>query len=112
MKKSRYQEAVARLESSREFPERLGTGKPDDPDYRIQDHLEIFCYEKLGLTAKAEEARVRIKAWASRHPGSTAEVETQCVEEWYRTTLTAQPELKALQALAGLIQNAPEKGPE
>jgi tetratricopeptide (TPR) repeat protein len=112
MKKSRYQEAVARLESSREFPERLGTGKPDDPDYRIQDHLEIFCYEKLGMTAKAEEARVRIKAWASRHPGSTAEVETRRVEEWYRSTLPAEPELEALQALAGLIQNAPEKGHE
>jgi hypothetical protein len=105
MKKGRYQEAIERLEASREYPERLGTGKPADPDYRIQDYLDIFCYEKLDMTAKAEEARARIKAWASRHPGGNADIENQRVEEWYRTTLPTQPELKALQALTALVQN-------
>jgi hypothetical protein len=69
MRKGRYQEAVERLEASREYPERLGTGKPADPDYRIQDYREVWCYEKLNMSAKAEEARARIKAWTSRHPG-------------------------------------------
>jgi len=105
MKKGQYQEAHERLETSRQYPERLGTGKPADPDYRIQDYLDIFCYQKLDMTAKAEEARVRIKAWASRHPGGNAEIESRRVEEWYRTTLPVQPELKALQALTGLVQN-------
>lgn len=103
MKKGQYQEAIERLEASREYPERLGTGKPADPDYRIQDYLEILCYEKLNMTAKAEEARVRIKAWASRHGGGNADIQSQRVEEWYRTTLPAQPELEALQALTGLF---------
>jgi hypothetical protein len=71
MKKGRYQEAIERLEASREYPERLGTGKPADPDYRIQDYFEVFCYEKLNMTDKVEEARARIKAWTSRHPGAT-----------------------------------------
>jgi Flp pilus assembly protein TadD len=69
MRKGRYQEAVERLEASREYPERLGTGKPADPDYRIQDYREVWCYEKLNMSAKAEEARARIKAWFSLHPG-------------------------------------------
>ena len=69
MRKGQYQEAIERLEASREYPERLGTGKPADPDYRIQDYREVWCYEKLNMTAKAEEARARIKAWISRHPG-------------------------------------------
>ena len=105
MKKGRYQEAINRLEASREYPERLGTGKPADPDYRIQDYLEFFCYEKLDMPAKAEEARVRTRAWASRHPKGNAVIESRRVEEWYRTTLPAQPELKALQALTGLLQS-------
>ena len=103
MKKGQYQEAVAHLEASREYPERLGTGKPADPDYRIQDYLEGFCYEKLNDTSKAEEARARIKAFASRHPRGDAEAQRQRVEEWYRTDLPAQAELEALQSLNGAI---------
>ncbi len=74
MRKGQYQEAIERLEASREYPERLGTGKPADPDYRIQDYREVWCYEKLNMTAKAEEARARIKAWISRHPGEAKPV--------------------------------------
>jgi len=103
MKKDQYQEAIKRLETSREYPERLGTGKPGDPDYRIQDYLESLCYEKLNMTAKAEEARGRIKAWASRHGGGSTEAQSQRVEEWYRTTFPAQSELEALQALTGAV---------
>jgi len=103
MKKGQYQQAIERLETSREYPERLGTGKPGDPDYRIQDYLESLCYEKLNMTAKAEEARGRIKAWASRHGGGDTEAQRQRVEEWFRATLPAQPELEALQALAEAV---------
>jgi tetratricopeptide (TPR) repeat protein len=105
MKKGRYQEAVGRLEASREYPERLGTGKPDDPDYRVQDYIESFCHEKLGTAAKAAEARERIKGWALRHRREDAGAQSQRVEEWYRTTFVAQPELKALQALAGVMES-------
>jgi tetratricopeptide (TPR) repeat protein len=74
MKKGRYQEAIERLEASREYPERLGTGKPADPDYRMQDYREVWCYEKLNMSAKAEEARARVKAWISRHPGQATPI--------------------------------------
>jgi len=103
MKKSAYREAVERLEASREYPERLGTGKPGDPDYRIQDYLESFCYEKLNMTAKAGEARGRIKAWDSRHGERSSEAESRRVEEWYRNTLPTNGELQALQELRRVL---------
>jgi len=105
MKKGGYQEAVGHLEASREFPERLGTGKPDDPDYRIQDYLESFCYEKLKMTSKAEEAHARIKAWHSRHGEGNAEIESQRVSEWYSTAVNSDGELKSLQSLARLLRS-------
>ena len=46
MKKGQYRQAIERLEASREYPERLGTGEPADPDYRVQDYLVMFCYQK------------------------------------------------------------------
>ena len=103
MKKGSYQEAVQRLETSRDYPERLGTGKPADPDYRIQDYLEVFCYEKMNMAAKAEEAGTRIKDYASRHPRGDLEAQRQRVEEWYRASFPSQPELEALQSLSGAI---------
>ena len=109
MKKGQYQEAIKQIETSRDYPERLGTGKPGDPDYRIQDYLESLCYEKLNATSKAEEARERIKAWASRHGGGNTDEQSQRVEEWYRTSFPAQPELEALQALTGAIYGGPRR---
>jgi tetratricopeptide (TPR) repeat protein len=105
MKKDDYQGAVRHLEASREYPERLGTGKPTDPDYRIQDYLESICYEKLKMTSGAEEARARIKAWHSRHGEGNAEAESQRVSAWYNTALGPESELKALQSLARLLRS-------
>ena len=57
MKKGLFSKAVERLESSREnIPERLGTGKPGNPDYRVQDSLTMLCYQKMSQPAKADEA--------------------------------------------------------
>jgi hypothetical protein len=105
MKKGDYQAAVGRLEASREYPERLGTGKPADPDYRIQDYLESYCYEKMNITGKADEARERVKAWHSRHGEGNAEMESQRVSEWYGTALGSDNELKTLQTLTRLLRS-------
>ena len=56
MKKRNWAQAIERLEKSKEYPERLGTGKPYTPDVRRQDYLEWFCYDKLGQSEKAQEA--------------------------------------------------------
>jgi len=47
IKSKKYAEAIKMIEKSKEWPERLGVGKPYDPDTRIQDYLNIFCLEKM-----------------------------------------------------------------
>jgi tetratricopeptide (TPR) repeat protein len=48
--------AVRFLEHSKEYPEKLGTGKPFDPDERAPDYLLGLIYGKLGQKDKAAAA--------------------------------------------------------
>lgn len=48
--------AIQALERSKDYPEKLGTGKPFEPDARLQDYLEFLCFTKLGQKDKAEAA--------------------------------------------------------
>ncbi|MGO9967871.1 MAG: DUF5107 domain-containing protein [Bryobacteraceae bacterium] len=104
MKKGQYSQAVERLELSRDYPERLGTGAPSDPDFRIQDYLLMFCYQESGTPAKAAEAGERINAYSSRHSRESADTRKKQVDEWYRTTFRAETELNALRELSRLIR--------
>ena len=70
MKTGDYTGAIQRLEGSKEYPERLGTGMPFNPDYRMQDYLIMLCYEKTEETSKAEEAGKRIYEYTLHHSGS------------------------------------------
>lgn len=56
MRKGDWPQAVQSLEKSKDYPERLGTGRPFDPDLRKQDYLESVCYEKLGQRERVREA--------------------------------------------------------
>jgi tetratricopeptide (TPR) repeat protein len=103
MKKGQYKQAVERLELARDYPERLGTGAPPDPDFRIQDYLLLFCYQKSGTPAKAAEAGERIGSYWSRHSLGSLDVQKRQVDDWYGTTFRTQPELKALQELSRLL---------
>jgi hypothetical protein len=59
--------AIDYLESAKTYPERLGTGRPYDPDCRIQDALLSLALEDLGMTREAEETRERVVAYTLRH---------------------------------------------
>ncbi|NWG14142.1 MAG: tetratricopeptide repeat protein [Acidobacteria bacterium] len=104
MKKGRFGEAIRHLEDSKEYPERLGTGKPQDPDYRVQDYLMMLAYGEMGESAGAEEARGRIAEYASRNPRRAAEGSEAAVDQWYRMSFKSQSELEALRALTRLVQ--------
>lgn len=72
MRKADYAKAIKFLEDSRAFPERLGTGKSHNPDYRLQNYLEAVCYAKINNTAKADEIKKNIydytlENWPSGH---------------------------------------------
>ncbi len=49
-----FSEAITHLEKSREYPENLGSGRPYDPDLRLQDYLTALCQLKLGRGEEAE----------------------------------------------------------
>lgn len=95
MKKQQFEKALELLDASREYPERLGTGKPHAPDYRIQDHLAAFCYDNMGQAAKAAEARKQTRAAAA--------VNTK-VGQWYKTALASENELAALRELSNIVR--------
>jgi tetratricopeptide (TPR) repeat protein len=52
----RYEDALAHVAQSREWPERLGVGRPYTPDERLQDLLEAHAARRLGRQAAAPSA--------------------------------------------------------
>ncbi len=107
MKKGQYQQAIEHLEASRAYPERLGTGAPGNPDYRIQDYLLMFCYRESGAPAKAEEAMRRIDSYVAGRGRTNVPARGDQVEEWYRTTFRTGTEASAYQELSRLVRGSP-----
>ena len=48
IRNKKYEEALAHVAKSKEWPEHLGVGKPYDPDERLQALMESHCNGKLG----------------------------------------------------------------
>ncbi len=102
MKQGRHEEALKRLEGSKEYPVRLGTGRPGDPDFRVQDYLMMLAYEQMGSAGQAKEALERIGAYSART--SRAAVDRAIIERWYRTSFRDSGQLQALRELVSLVQ--------
>jgi tetratricopeptide (TPR) repeat protein len=66
LKTGDWSRAVECFERSKQFPEKLGTGAPFDPDLRLQDYAEAFCYEKMGEKGKAEASRKAVLEYTLR----------------------------------------------
>ncbi len=47
MELNNYKAATKYLVNSKQYPEKLGEGKPYDPDYRLQDYLIAYCAKQL-----------------------------------------------------------------
>ncbi|MCX7046002.1 MAG: DUF5107 domain-containing protein [Candidatus Sumerlaeota bacterium] len=60
IKSGKYEEALPDIASAREYPERLGSGRPYDCDERAQDYLQALCCEKMGKTDEAKKLREAI----------------------------------------------------
>lgn len=60
VEKKDYLKAIEHLKKSEEYPENLGTGKPYDPDFRLQQYILAYCYDKMGGDKKAELLRKSI----------------------------------------------------
>ncbi|WP_170110489.1 DUF5107 domain-containing protein [Flavilitoribacter nigricans] len=63
-----YPSAIRTLESYKKWPERLGVGKPYNPDERLADHLLAYAYDQTGKPAAAREARNRLLEYTRQFP--------------------------------------------
>ena len=68
MYNAEYESAISYLDGSKEYPERLGSGRPYDPDFRMQDFLKALCYDKNNENEEAENKRKDIYAYTVEHP--------------------------------------------
>ncbi len=61
-----YEEALAYVEKSEEYPESLGSGSPSYPDMRDQNQLRIMIYNKTGDSVKSQEAKEDMDEYTQR----------------------------------------------
>lgn len=107
MKQGKYDKAVLHLEGSKEYPERLGTGRPSDPDYRVQDYLLTRCYLKSAKPdgpAKAAERRSAFNAYAARRSRPGLDALRARLDEWEAKGLAQADTLTALRDLTAIVQ--------
>ena len=67
MKAGQYAAAIKSLNGSTQYPERLGTGQPYDPDFRMQHYLQALCYDKLNLPDEAQALRQAVYDYTLEH---------------------------------------------
>ncbi|HSB18039.1 MAG TPA: DUF5107 domain-containing protein [Bryobacteraceae bacterium] len=110
MKKGQYREAIQRLESAKEYPVRLGTGKPHRADQRIQDFLMMLSYEKLGDQTNARQAMERVVAYMAGPSSDNADVLKRRVDLWFKDSFPNQNGLAALQDLLKMVGSGRRRG--
>ena len=71
MKKKKYNEAVKMIEKSKEWPEKLGVGKPYEVDTRLQDYLNIYCLEKLNRAGETVALKKSIVDFTDKNDGAS-----------------------------------------
>lgn len=62
-----YELAIQHLEKAKTYPENLGTGRPYEPDQRMQDYLIAYSYDKSGDKEKAQEIKRAIADYTLAH---------------------------------------------
>jgi len=72
MKAGNYGRASKMLEKARQWPERLGAGKPYDVDNRLEDYLEGLCSKKSGDSAKAKKRFEQVLSYSEDHRGDVS----------------------------------------
>ncbi len=69
MKEGDFQQAAKLLDKARQWPERLGVGKPYDVDNRFEDYLEGVCAVRLGEKARSQKLFQQVAAYTRSHAG-------------------------------------------
>jgi hypothetical protein len=67
IKNKKYADAVKMIEKSKEWPEKLGVGKPYEVDNRIQDYLNVYCLEKMKKAGETAGLKKSIVEFTGQH---------------------------------------------
>ena len=63
MQKGNFLDAIIHFKKAKTYPENLGSGKPYDPDNRLQDYFLAICFEKTGEKRYAQEFRQAVHSY-------------------------------------------------
>lgn len=63
----KWQAALGHFEKAGQYPERLGTGEPFEPDRRLLDYLSAVCLARLGDRAGADRLRQAVLDYTLKH---------------------------------------------
>lgn len=72
VKNKRYKQAIQLLQSSKEWPENLGVGKPYVVDERLQDYLLGLCYSLTGNDKEMTRALNKVIDFSEANKESTS----------------------------------------
>ncbi len=61
MKKEKYKNAITDAEKASLWPNNFGSGRPYDPDERIENFILAFCNEKLGRNEVANNLYAKVR---------------------------------------------------
>jgi tetratricopeptide (TPR) repeat protein len=71
LEKKKFKKAIKYLDSSKEWPENLGSGKPYEPDTRLQDYIAANCEIQLGNQKSSEYYYQQIIDFSRKHWSDT-----------------------------------------
>jgi hypothetical protein len=83
MKKGRYDEASSDWKGRR-IPRAPRDWKPQDPDFRIQDYLTMFTWDKRGHPKAVKKHKENCRVCRAPFPWRNETVKAR-VEQWYRS---------------------------
>jgi tetratricopeptide (TPR) repeat protein len=71
VEKKKFKKAITYVDNSREWPENLGSGKPYEPDTRLQDYIAAHCEMQLGNRGAADNYYQHIIEFSRKHWSDT-----------------------------------------
>lgn len=72
LKNSNYEKAIDYANKASLWPLNLGSGKPYDPDERLENHIIAYCYEKLGKESEADLYNMKVKNYKQPDPDNNS----------------------------------------
>ena len=67
IQKRSFDKAIGILNSSKEWPENIGVGKPYQPDERAQNFMLAFAFSEIGNNEKANSLFEEVAAYTKKH---------------------------------------------